>query len=107
MLRRILLIARRDYVAVVRTKAFIIGLVAFPILFGGGTVAAALMQNRGGTKRVVILDRTGISAPRIIQAAKDKREHGTLNRNTGFQLTPQFEFETVVSDDTHTWPSNG
>jgi ABC-type Na+ efflux pump permease subunit len=72
MLRRILLIARRDYVAVVRTKAFIIGLVAFPILFGGGTVAAALMQNRGGTKRVVILDHPGSQGQTRARHAEQK-----------------------------------
>jgi ABC-2 type transport system permease protein len=101
-LRRILLIARRDYLAVVRTKAFIIGLVVFPILFGGGSVGAALLQNRGASvRRVAILDRTGISAARIIQAAKDKSEHDPISRKMGFQVAPRFEFETVVPDGAH------
>src|ERR1035441_9224104 len=35
-MRKILLMAKRDYVESVRTKAFIIGLVVAPLLFGGG-----------------------------------------------------------------------
>ena len=35
-MRRILVVAKRDYLATIRTKAFIIGLVVAPLLFGGG-----------------------------------------------------------------------
>ena len=38
---RILLIAKRDYLATIRTKAFIIGLVIAPLLFGGGFLGIA------------------------------------------------------------------
>ena len=63
-MRKILLIAKRDYLAVVRTKAFLIGLVALPIVFGGGSVGSALVQNRAGAKsrQVAILDPTGAAA---------------------------------------------
>ena len=39
---RILLIAKRDYLATIRTKAFIIGLVVAPLLFGGGVLLLLL-----------------------------------------------------------------
>jgi ABC-2 type transport system permease protein len=101
-LRRIFLIAKRDYLAVVRTKAFIIGLVAFPILFGGGSVGAALLQNRSASnRRIAILDRTGISAAQIVQSALDKVVRDRKGKNSGLQLTPHFEFETVAPDDAH------
>ena len=101
-MHKILLIAKRDYLAVVRTKAFIIGLVVFPVLFGGGSVGAALMQNRAtASRRVTLLDHTGVAAARIIQAAEDKRARDAASKNTGFQVVPHFEFETVTPDEAH------
>ena len=35
-MRRILLIAKRDYLAAIRAKAFLVGLIVAPIMFGGG-----------------------------------------------------------------------
>ena len=35
-MRKILLMAKRDYIESVKTKAFILGLVVAPLLFGGG-----------------------------------------------------------------------
>ena len=99
-MRKILLIAKRDYLAVVRTKAFLIGLVALPIVFGGGSVGSALVQNRAGAKsrQVAILDPTGAAAAAIVQAAKDKTEEDRLSKTAGLQASPQFDFETVAPD---------
>ena len=35
-MRKILLMAKRDYIESIQTKAFLIGLVVAPLLFGGG-----------------------------------------------------------------------
>jgi hypothetical protein len=50
-LHRILLIAKRDYLATIRTKAFIIGLVVAPILFGGGFLGVALIAKANRISR--------------------------------------------------------
>ena len=42
-LRKILLMAKRDYIESVRTKAFMIGLVVAPLLFGGGFLGVAIL----------------------------------------------------------------
>ena len=56
----ILLIAKRDYLATIRTKAFIIGLVVAPLLFGGGFLGVALLKSKPDIKdrRIAIVDRT-------------------------------------------------
>ena len=41
--RRALLIAKRDYLTSIRSKAFLIGLIIFPMLFGGGMIGIAVM----------------------------------------------------------------
>lgn len=102
-MRRILRIARRDYLAVVRTKAFIIGLIVFPVLFGGGGIAAALLRNKGGDtdRRIVVLDRTAVAGTAVAAALRQKNQDELTDKNAGLQVTPQYEFEAVAADSAH------
>lgn len=60
MLRRIFLIARRDYIAAVFTKGFIIGLILAPLLMSGGLVAIPMMKHvEPAERRILILDPSG------------------------------------------------
>ena len=45
-MRKILLMAGRDYLESIRTKAFLIGLVVAPLLFGGGFLGIAILKKR-------------------------------------------------------------
>ena len=103
MPRRILWIARRDYLAVVRTKAFIIGLIVFPILFGGAGIATMLLRGKGGEtdRRIAILDRTGTAGAAVVQAVRQKNQEVLIDKNTGLQLNQPYEFETITADAAH------
>ncbi len=96
-MRRTLLIARRDYLATIRTKAFIIGLVVAPILFGGGFLGLALMQSKPDLKerRIAVIDRTGVMAAAVIQAAQERNIKEMKDRKTGRQTQPRYVFETL------------
>ena len=97
MLHRILLIAKRDYVASVMRKAFLIGLVFAPLMFGGGLFGIALLRVTDGNKdrRVAILDRTGVAASAVIQAAEETLQQSiTLDKLVG-----SYTFETVPAAD--------
>jgi ABC-2 type transport system permease protein len=101
MLRRILLIAKRDFTAAVMTKAFVIGLVVLPILMGSGFLGFALLRVTQGetAKRIAIIDHTGITAAAIIHAAEVRTADDKADR-TGSQLVPtHFVFEEVRADD--------
>jgi len=97
-LRRILLVARRDYLASVRTKAFLIGLVVAPLLFGGSAIGMALFKDKADTKekKIAILDRTGLAAAAVIQAAREKNARDLFDKVTGIQTMPQYVFETTA-----------
>jgi ABC-2 type transport system permease protein len=70
-LRRILLIAKRDYLQVVTSRAYLIGLIMLPLIIGVSILAVAL-ASRGNTQsqRIAIIDHTGVAAAAIIQGAE-------------------------------------
>jgi ABC-2 type transport system permease protein len=102
--RKILLIAQRDYLQIVRSKAYLVGLIVFPVLIGGGFLAVSLM-NRGAPKeqRIAILDRTQVSAAAIIQAWEEsRREAAAADPTRGLRGAPRFTFETIKPDSDQT-----
>jgi ABC-2 type transport system permease protein len=57
---RVLVVARREYLERVRSKAFIIATVLGPILLAGITIVPALLAGRGGDAlRIAVLDDSG------------------------------------------------
>jgi ABC-2 type transport system permease protein len=95
-LNRILLVAKRDYLQLVGTKAYLVGLVLLPLLFGGGFLVLPL-ANRGNAKnlRVAVIDRTGVSASAVIQAAEELNRKARANAGFGTPAMPRFIFEEV------------
>jgi ABC-2 type transport system permease protein len=95
-LRRTLLIAKRDYLQIVRTKAYIVGLILLPLLFGGGFLLIPL-ANRGNARdlRIAVLDRTGVSAAAVIQSAEEANRRALANAPFGSQGAPRYSFEEV------------
>ncbi len=99
-MHRILLIAKRDYLASIRSKAFVFSLVIAPILFGGGFLGLALMKGKPDLKdrRVAIVDRTGMAADAILQVARQKSEKEVNDKVTGKQVAPRYLFEAAPQD---------
>jgi ABC-2 type transport system permease protein len=99
-MRRILLVAKRDYLAAIRAKAFLVGLVVAPLMFGGGFIGMALLKRNPDLqdRRIAIVDRTGVSAASIIQAAEEKSTKDRFDKVTGKQTEPKYVFEIVAPD---------
>jgi ABC-2 type transport system permease protein len=95
---KVLIIAKRDYLATVRTKAFLFGLVVAPILFGGGSIGMSLIKDKTDIqdRRIAILDHTGVAADALIQAAERKNAKDLFEKKTGRQIAPRYVFETVA-----------
>ena len=60
-MNKILVIARREYLAMVATKTFLVTLIMMPILmFGGLILIHTLSKINGGQKRsIIVVDGTG------------------------------------------------
>ena len=97
MWRKILLMAKRDYVESVRTKTFIIGLVIAPLLFGGGFLGLAILKKQPdlGDKRIAVLDHTGLVAQPLLRAAAEKNAKEAYDKITHAQTAALNVLEAV------------
>jgi len=100
-MNRMLLVAKRDYVASVRSKPFLFGLILAPILACSGFLVVGLMKVKPDLqpRRIAIVDRTGVAAAAIVEAAAEKNGKEMFDKKSGKQLTPRYDFETVAPDD--------
>jgi ABC-2 type transport system permease protein len=95
MLHRVFLIAKRDFVQTVLSKAYLVGLIFVPLLIGGGFLVTSLAnRTKSQNQRIAIIDHTGVSSGAVIQAAEEATRR-TSNATGGFQLGPRFVFETI------------
>jgi ABC-2 type transport system permease protein len=91
-MRRTWVIARREYRASVRSKAFVISLVLMPVLMFGALAIPKLMRGRVDVedKKVLVADATGRLLPLLVQAAELRSRTEVLDPRTGRQVEPRF-----------------
>lgn len=87
-MRKIWVIAGREYLASVRTKAFLISLILMPILFGGGAIAHMLLEGRVDLedKRLVVIDGTGRLLAALEREAAERNAKDIRDPRNGRQL---------------------
>jgi ABC-2 type transport system permease protein len=102
-MRKALVVARREYQAAVRTKAFLISLFLMPLLMGGGAIAQFLLQGQVDTreKRFAVVDRTEGErlAAALAAAAQQRNTEQIFDQETGEQNKPAFKIERVSPSD--------
>src|SRR5690242_21815037 len=94
-MRKILLMAKRDYLESIRAKSFILGLIVAPLLFGGGFLGIAIIKKRPDLRdrRIVIVDHTGLAAAPLVRFAREKNDKEIYERKTHRQVLPRYVFE--------------
>jgi ABC-2 type transport system permease protein len=87
---KILVIAAREYRAIVGTKAFLIAIIMMPVLMGGGIAAQLLLHNRVGPeqKKIVVIDGTGELFDKLAAAAMERNENEIFEN--GKQTAPRY-----------------
>ncbi len=90
MIRRITMVARREYLAYVRTKTFIVGALLLPAMFVLGIGIMALLESFPKPERVFsFLDETGRYGEKITQGILERAKDRTID--TGLR---RFAFRT-------------
>ena len=75
-MRKAIVVAVREYRAAVQTKAFLITLVAMPVLMGGSIVAQVLLQDKVDVadRTIAIMDTSGVLYAAIADAARERND---------------------------------
>jgi ABC-2 type transport system permease protein len=96
-MRKLLIIAKREYKATIRTKTFIIAIILMPVLMTGGIAVQALSEGRVemGDKRIAVLDRTGKMFDTLREAV-EKRNTDEIYDSSGRQMQPKYVLEEVA-----------
>ena len=79
-MRKILKVARREYLATVRTKGFIVGLVLAPVLMSGSLIVMAVFRDRTDPRdrKIAVVDRSGVVADALVRAAAERNARDTV-----------------------------
>lgn len=96
MTRNLLLVAKREYIATVRSKAFIIGLIVAPLFMGGSIIAMGLLHDKVDTtdREVRIVDYSGQIGERLIAAAQERNQGEVFDAN-GKKVRPAYLLRSV------------
>lgn len=101
-MRKTFVIAVREYLAAVKTKSFLIGLVLMPVMMSGGFIAQKVGQKFAdiSDKRVAVMDR---SPGKVLLGAIEKAVHQRNSKGifdeTGKQVRSKFELEKIEPAD--------
>jgi ABC-2 type transport system permease protein len=96
MPNRVLLIAKRDYLQIIQSKAYLVGLILLPLLIGGGFLIVG-QGSKGAAKeqRVAIIDHTGVAYSAVVQAFQESARRAMADTSFGPRMLPRFVFEEV------------
>lgn len=94
---RILVIARTEFLAIVRGKAFIIGILMMPVIIALSIAFQIFAERRADTteRHVAILDRSGVLYDALVAAADEHNREGVRD---GVRTGPAFILQRLDAD---------
>jgi len=96
-MRKTLKIALREYKVAVRSKAFLFMIMLMPVFMGGTAGVTALLESRKDTadKRIAVVDRSGVVAAALHEAATKRNTSEIFDEETGKKIAPAYIIEIV------------
>ncbi|HWP39451.1 MAG TPA: ABC transporter permease [Tepidisphaeraceae bacterium] len=97
-MRKVLVIAAREYNAAVKTRSFIVSLVLLPLMMSGGILAQRATEKLADTttRRVAIIDRcAGERLFGVIAQAVERHNQAGIYDSSGRQVRSKFELERI------------
>lgn len=98
-MRKVWIVAKREYKAAVLTKAFLISVALMPLLMGGSLLAESLLKGVGAAKERVyaVVDRSpgGRYAQLLLAAVEQRNARDIVDPETGEQVEPRWRLEII------------
>ena len=98
-MRKVLVVAAREYRASVKTKSFLIGIILMPVLMGGGIIAQALFKDHVDLrpKRFAVADRTaGQQLYPVLDKAVKEYNQKSIDPLTQLPKKANFHLEALL-----------
>ncbi|KPK82017.1 MAG: hypothetical protein AMS27_15005, partial [Bacteroides sp. SM23_62_1] len=101
-MRKIFILAKREYNAAVRTKGFIIGLVLAPVFMGGSLIVFAIFKDKVdlSEKRIAIIDHSRVMAEYLSEVVENRNKSEIYNQEKGVQIRPFYYIDIIEPDTT-------
>jgi len=103
-MRKVWVVAMREYRTTVRSKTFVIVMGLMPIFMFGSIAAERLTKGRVdvATKKIAVLDKSGKMFKTLQEAARKRNQKEVLDPDSGRQVEPKFELEEIpIVEDSH------
>jgi ABC-2 type transport system permease protein len=96
-MHKILILFKREYLAAVKTKSFVISLVLVPIFMAGSFVMMMIMDKNEDTddKKFAVIDHSGILTDILKESAKNRNENEIFNNETGEKTSPAYILDFI------------
>ncbi len=93
-MKKVLTVARAEYLIAVTSKAFLLGVAMMPLFMGGAIVVRYLTEDQVDLtpRKIAIVDRTGKLFPTIASAADTHNEHEIYKLDDGDKIQIEAEF---------------
>ncbi|MEK7732223.1 MAG: ABC transporter permease [Planctomycetota bacterium] len=102
-MRKMIVVAVREYLAAVKTKAFIVSLVLMPVMMFGSIFVQILLRDKIDTadKHVAVVDHSGQLFDALALAAKERNEKDIFAERDGVQkqVQPRYLLEQAEAAD--------
>lgn len=102
-MNKILIIAKREYRAAVRTKAFLVSLILLPVFMGGSLLVFTLLKDKKdiADKKLAVIDYSGLFL-KDLEKIVEYRNNNEIFDQKGNQVLPRYFIEKVNPDTTDT-----
>lgn len=97
---KILRFTLREYMAAVKTKGFIIGLLLAPIFMSGSVIAMALLKDHVDTRtrNIAVIDETGQIGQVLVDLAEYRNGNEIFDEETGEQVQPEYVIQLLDAE---------
>jgi ABC-2 type transport system permease protein len=99
-MRKILIIALREYRAAVKTKSFIVGLILVPVLMGGSMAAFMIFKDNVDTDdlKIAVIDHSQLVREALQERARLRNETEIFDKENGEKIKPAYILEFIQPD---------
>jgi ABC-2 type transport system permease protein len=98
-MNKALVIAKREYLAAVRTKGFLVSIILLPLFMGGGLIIFTLFKDKVdlSDKKIAVIDYSGLFGDYLINTAESWNKNEIMNEK-GEKVSPAYYFEFIQPD---------